>query len=227
MKLLIISDGHGNTRQLEKLSSVAGDVDAVVYGGDFAEFNKPETGKPFLEKLAKLHDVVFAVVGNCDEPAFLQEVENHDMSVQASLTYFDGLAVIGSGGGSKFTGTTPNERTDDELVSDLSMVLSSPRPDSNWGNLIVITHNPPAGTKLDQIPTGAHVGSPGIRSFIEEFQPLLAVSGHIHESRAVDGLGRTKLVNPGALAEGYYAVADISFDGAKNAAVASLELLSL
>lgn len=227
MRLLIISDGHGNAGQLEKLSAVAEKADAVIFGGDFAEFKKPETGKPFLEKLVKLHDTIFSVTGNCDEPEFLQELENFDICVQNSLSYFEGLAFAGSGGGSKFTGTTPNERTDEELVSDLSIVSSSPRPDSDWNNLVIITHNPPAETKLDQISSGAHVGSPGIRKFIEKYQPLLAVSGHIHESRALDEIGRTKLVNPGALAEGYYAIAEISFPGGQDGVVDSLELFSL
>lgn len=229
MKLLIISDGHGDTSRLEKLSGIAENMDAVIFAGDFAEFKKPETGKPFLERLVKLHDCVFSVTGNCDEPDFLQELENFDICVQGSLAYFKGLSFIGSGGGSKFTGTTPNERTDEELVSDLSIIPSSSGHDHDqeWNNLIVITHNPPEGTKLDQIPAGAHVGSPEIRKFIETHRPLLAVSGHIHESRALDELGRTKLVNPGALADGYYAVAEISFPDGKTAEVTSLELFSL
>ena len=60
------------------------------------------------------------------------------------------------------------------------------------------------------ITGGAHAGSPSIRAFLEAERPLLAVSGHIHEGRAVDSLGETTLVNPGPLCDGYYAVAEIT-----------------
>lgn len=213
MKLLILSDGHGNTKALEALAPEAAAADAVLFAGDFAAFGKPETGKPFLEHLAKLHDHVFAVAGNCDVPEFTEEMENYDLSVQKSLSYFAGLTLAGSGGGSRFTGTTPNERTDEELTSDLAIVTQSTPEAAQWQNLVVLTHNPPKDTNLDRTDSGAHVGSAGIRKFIEDCQPLLVVSGHIHESRGVDKIGRTRLVNPGALAEGFYAVAEISFSG--------------
>jgi Icc-related predicted phosphoesterase len=37
-----------------------------------------------------------------------------------------------------------------------------------------------------------------VRALIEEMQPLLGLHGHIHESRAVEKLGRTVCVNPGS-----------------------------
>ena len=49
-----------------------------------------------------------------------------------------------------------------------------------------------------------HVGSTAVREFIEEAQPDICLCGHIHESRAVDRIGRTVVVNPGALAGGGY-----------------------
>ena len=223
MKLLVISDGHGNTEQLERLAPIAANVDAVLYAGDFAAFDKPETGAPFLERLAKLHDNVFAVLGNCDEPSFIEELERRDICVQGQLVFFEGLAIAGSGGGSKFTGTTPYERFDEELVSDLAIVRKNSEESGRLDNLVLIAHSPPHGTALDRIDSGAHVGSVGIRQFIEDFQPLLAVSGHIHESRGVDQIGNSQLVNPGSLAEGFYAIAEIAQgEGGKKAAKVEL-----
>jgi Icc-related predicted phosphoesterase len=71
------------------------------------------------------------------------------------------------------------------------------------------------------------VGSPLIRSFIEARQPLLVVSGHIHESFAIDTIGSSTLVNPGSLAEGRYAVAEITGGNGKPFAIASIELKTL
>ena len=67
---------------------------------------------------------------------------------------------------------------------------------------ILVLHSPPRGTRCDVIHTGAHVGSRAVRRFVEERQPPLVLSGHIHESPRVSGawrdeLGRTTVVNPG------------------------------
>jgi uncharacterized protein len=232
MKVLIVSDGHGAIEMLDRLEPVAKDADFILYGGDFAEFGKIETGKPFLERLTALHDRIFAVSGNCDDGNFKELLEDYDISIEGSLSYFSGLMFSGSGGGSKFTGTTPNERTDEELVSDLHLVAESAEgaeadESALWDNLVIITHNPPANTKCDMIPGGVHVGSPLIKAFIEKHKPLLAVCGHIHESAAIDMVGPTTLVNPGSLAEGKYAIAEISGGGKLPFAISSIALRAL
>jgi uncharacterized protein len=42
------------------------------------------------------------------------------------------------------------------------------------------------------------VGSKAARQIIEEYQPLLAFHGHIHESRGITTIGRTTCINPGS-----------------------------
>ena len=42
------------------------------------------------------------------------------------------------------------------------------------------------------------VGSKAARQIIEEYQPLLALHGHIHESRGITTIGRTTCINPGS-----------------------------
>ena len=134
MKFLVISDLHGNLDVLDKMQDLFKEADAVLFAGDFAKFGEPETGLPALEKLCSLHDSIYAVIGNCDEPAFLSELDSRDISVEKTLTSLDGLSLAGSGGGSKFTGTTPFERTDEELLSDFGMVTG--QGEGEWNNLI-------------------------------------------------------------------------------------------
>jgi Icc-related predicted phosphoesterase len=43
-------------------------------------------------------------------------------------------------------------------------------------------------------------------------QPLICFTGHIHEARGIDAIGRTKLINPGPLREGGYAYAVLHDD---------------
>lgn len=209
MKLLIISDGHGDLEKLKRIKPVADGVDAIIFGGDFAAFKKIETGAPFLNELLKIHKNIFAVLGNCDAPEFEKKLKDAGVSITGEVKNFEGLIFAGSGGGSKFTGTTPYERTDEELVKDLTDAFEKANI-TEAGNLVLVCHNPPHGAKVDKVAPMVHVGSKGITAFIEKHKPLLVVSGHIHESFAVDKIGETVLVNPGALMEGRYALAEIT-----------------
>ncbi len=125
MKFLIISDAHGNVENVEKLSDVAKNVDAVLFGGDFAKFGEVQTGKGVLDAIVRLHDTVFAVRGNCDEENFIDEMKAADIEIEGSISFHEGLAFAGTGGGTKFSLDTPFERDEDDIVSDLSIVRSS------------------------------------------------------------------------------------------------------
>ena len=47
-------------------------------------------------------------------------------------------------------------------------------------------------------PVPTPVGSTAVRQIIEEEQPLLALHGHIHESRGEARIGRTLCINSGS-----------------------------
>lgn len=207
MKFLVLSDIHGDVAALDRLDAAFAAADAVLFGGDFAQFAHTETALPVLKKLCAKHEVIFSVLGNCDEPEFLTQLEDADISVQGSVAWHEGLAFAGSGGGSRFTGTTPFERDDEELAGDFAVVADSPEgadADGHWNNLVLIMHNPPKDTACDLLPNGAHVGSAALRAFIEQTAPLAVVTGHIHESAGIDHIGTTAVINPGSLAEGKY-----------------------
>ena len=74
---------------------------------------------------------------------------------------------------------------------------------------IFCPHAPPQGTACDRLPSGEHVGSAVIRNFVETEQPDLVLCGHIHESRGVDEIEGSRIVNPGPAAAGHYAVVEI------------------
>jgi Icc-related predicted phosphoesterase len=118
--------------------------------------------------------------------------------------------TIGGLGGSNVTGmNTTFELQDSEARSILS---SLGRVD------ILVSHCPPAKTKCD-MAGGRHIGSLPVREYIEREDPAVVLSGHAHESRAIDRLGGTTVVNPGPLMEGKYAVLNLG-------AIVSVELKS-
>jgi Icc-related predicted phosphoesterase len=62
----------------------------------------------------------------------------------------------------------------------------------------------------------APVGSTAVRKVIEQAQPLLALHGHVHESRATKMIGRTLCINPGSeYSEGVLRGALVNFKGNK------------
>jgi len=108
---------------------------------------------------------------------------------------------------------TPREVPEEELTSLLEQMVKGVRDVSR---LVLIAHVPPHDTVIDQAPklvrkdgelaidrrggqaVMVSVGSVAVRKFIEKHQPLIALHGHIHESRGIIRIGRTTCVNPGS-----------------------------
>jgi Icc-related predicted phosphoesterase len=74
---------------------------------------------------------------------------------------------------------------------------------NNLSNAIFLFHSPPYQTNLDRaavdgkmidyVPLDLNVGSIAVRRFIETYQPLLTLHGHVHESARITGLWKDKI----------------------------------
>jgi len=87
---------------------------------------------------------------------------------------------------------------------------------------ILVCHAPPAKTALGVIGDGTDVGSVALGRWIQKYQPLLTLHGHIHESPEVTGehtakLGRTTAHQPGQGANGMlaYSIVTINDEGVR------------
>ena len=217
IKLLVMSDLHAVNSQLDKLDGEYEKADGIIFAGDFAECFKPETGKEALDLLCKKHENIFAVLGNCDNEDFLEDLENQDISVEKTLVFCEGLAFAGAGGGSKFTGKTEFERTEEEILSDFDIVKNTVEENGDkslWNSLILVCHNPPKGETVDAVNPEVHAGSQMFTDYIKENQPVAVVCGHIHEGVGVEKIGNTTVMNPGSFGEkGTYGWLELSKDG--------------
>jgi Icc-related predicted phosphoesterase len=138
--------------------------------------------------------------------------ESKVMSLAAGTTEF---RLASSGWSNPTPWNTHRERSEDELRESLFKLVEGEDPDRT----ILNVHVPPYNSTLDEgpeideaktrdsivvqrtslgNPLTAPVGSTGVRQLIEEFQPILSLHGHIHESRRAVTIGRTLCINPGS-----------------------------
>lgn len=110
-------------------------------------------------------------------------------------------AIFGIGASTFTPFGTPSEFPESTFAGWLENSWQKAR---KYPHTVLVSHNPPKDSACDVIPGNIHVGSTAVREFLEEAQPDVCLCGHIHEARAVDRVGRTIVVNPGALAQGGY-----------------------
>jgi len=60
------------------------------------------------------------------------------------------------------------------------------------------TTDPPSPIVVAGVAQSAPVGSTAVRKVVEKYQPMLQLTGHIHESRGLVKVGRTTVINPGS-----------------------------
>jgi Icc-related predicted phosphoesterase len=106
---------------------------------------------------------------------------------------------------------TPRECSEEQLWNKLEALV--PLVSGNWSKVICNFHCPPYGTRLDLAPKldknlrpvytlgnpeFANVGSKSVRKFLEKYQPLVSLHGHIHEASGIEQIGKTTAFNPGS-----------------------------
>lgn len=104
----------------------------------------------------------------------------------------------------------PRDVTEEELAKTIDTMMSKlDDPRLSVFNF----HAPPFNTCLDVAPeldkdlrpvlklgqpSMINAGSTSIRKAIEEYQPVLGLHGHIHESKGVERIGKSLCINPGS-----------------------------
>jgi Icc-related predicted phosphoesterase len=189
MKFLAFTDLHGDKDFLKQLVQRAKDeeIDFVVCAGDLSVFGQGL--KMVLKEFSQLGKKLYLIPGNHEDQEALEEA----VKGYSGCVNFHGKAVkekdyvfLGYGG----NGFTVED-------GEFRRIAREWYGKYNGQKLVLVTHGPPQGTKLDKVNNG-YVGNVDYRRFIERVQPKLVISGHIHENAgAVDVIGKVKYVNPG------------------------------
>jgi uncharacterized protein len=188
LKILAAGDFHGDSTRAKKLAEKAEKekVDLVILAGDITgPIESKNILKPFKDKKQK---VVF-VPGNWEtsETAdFLSKLYGIKNIEKNYLKYKD-VGVFGIG--------SPDWQLNLDEKKSFNKLKKEFEKIKDLEKKIMVSHLHAKGTKseLSGVP-----GSTGVRKAIEEFQPDLFISGHIHEAEGLsEKIGKTRVINVG------------------------------
>jgi uncharacterized protein len=212
MNILGLTDIHGHVKALQDMNDMILAADLILLVGDITNFGRQAEIESILSALEPHGEKVLAVSGNCDYPEVDVCLTDRNLNLHATSVVVDGIGFLGLGGSLITPFGTPNEMSEDEIESCLDRAYARIEPDTPF---VLVSHQPPHGTRCDRLASGMHVGSRSVRNFIEKRRPLACFTGHIHESVGTDWIGATPIINPGPLGRGFYAFAEISRQSAK------------
>jgi uncharacterized protein len=166
------------------------------------------------ERLSDRNVPLILIPGNDDEfviDEILDRPQYVPVNADGKVVDLPGeLQLLACGWSNNTPWQTPREETEDELYARLDALarqVSDPR------RAVFMIHVPPHDSGLDTAPILDHnlrptvsagdvlrgpVGSTAVRRIIEEYQPVLSIHGHIHESGGERKIGKTLCINPGS-----------------------------
>ncbi len=206
MRLIALTDIHDNALSINRIGRQLMEADLVLVAGDITTFGNKKDAQRIIETLYNYNQNILAVPGNCDPPDVGLYLRELNISLDKVMREINGYYFWGLGGSLPAPGGTPNELTEQQfenILNSLSKQIKEPQ------NLILLIHQPPFNTRADGLYGNEHVGSFALRRFVEQVQPLAYFTGHIHEGKGIDFIGKTVIVNPGPLRNGGFASAKL------------------
>ena len=156
---------------------------------------------------------LYVMLGNDDEPALREVLAGSAFVVDCedrTVELGEGFQMLSCGFANPTPWHSPREMPEEELQRHLEQLAGQlEEPSRSVFNL----HVPPIRTPIDTAPVvdenlspvirGGSIlmgpaGSQAVRNVLERYQPLIALHGHIHESRGTVKIGKTICINPGS-----------------------------
>lgn len=206
MKILVMGDIHGQCPNIFNYLQ-KNKVDLMILTGDITHFGPEKLGEEILKEICIFETLTLTIPGNCDQTYIYGEIENSNaINIHNKSLIIKNMGICGFGGSNPTPFNTPLEFAEIQIYSQLEKLMSEIE---NQEIRILVTHAPPWNTRADILSSGHHAGSESIRKIIEEYQPTLNVCGHIHESKAIDKIGDTIIINPGESSKGFASIIEI------------------
>jgi Icc-related predicted phosphoesterase len=189
MKILFFSDTHGDMDVIAKLKKKSFDADVVICAGDVSvmEANLPQ----IMEELNEFKKPLLLIHGNHENERGLKDLcqsLDNVIFLHKAVHHMGDYVFFGYGG----DGFSTNDPEFTRIANAFFRQQAKGKK-----RMILVTHGPAYNTEIDKIgnePTG----NKSYRQFIDDLQPHLAVSGHLHENAGRHHkIGRTLFLNPG------------------------------
>ena len=198
---IVFGDIHERISAVERIDGI-GKAAGILLSGDLTNLGTRESATRIVDAVTALNPRVYAQIGNMDTQAVDRLLTEREVNVHNTVTDLGGgvgLAAVGYSTPTPFG--TPSEVDDAQICQWAHDVLEAA---GNFKQVILMIHTPPRGEVVDRLPSGVHVGSPGVRALIEKYQPSIVVTGHIHEAAGDERMGRSHVLNPGNFGAGGY-----------------------
>jgi Icc-related predicted phosphoesterase len=200
MNILAVTDIHSSGRINQTgLSEIIAqeNIDLLIIAGDLTTWGTVKLVEKILEKFNALEIPVLYIPGNMDAPKSTEIKLTNVTPLHNKAIELSGITFIGIGGSNPTPFPCPNIFSEEEINQMLETVKQSTEEKAP---IILVSHAPPKNSEADKVRGGHHVGSVAVRDFIEKYNPLAVICGHIHESKSISEIEKTLCVNPGPMA---------------------------
>lgn len=229
---LAFGDIHDDISRLASIPELAG-AEGVIVTGDMTLGGGIRQAQRVLEPIAASVPRLFAQIGNMDRAEVTGWLESEGWNLHGrAREIFPGVVLLGVGCSPFTPFGTPSEHSEsrlaqwmEEALAEAGTLAGEGGPSSDPPVLVLVSHTPPHATACDRLDSGTPVGSTAVREFVEKYQPALCLCGHIHEARAEDHLGKTRIINPGTLNAGGYVVLRLETGQGRPEVCAELKIL--
>jgi len=188
MKIFVFSDLHGDAKKINKILNYIKKEkpDVTICAGDISEFGKDLYA--ILKRFSSLKNFII-IPGNHEDEEGLKRICKELKLIYLHKASFslNGFVFFGYGGG----GFSKVDLGFESIAKKFIKTIKNEK-------IILVTHAPPYGTKIDNI-NGVYSGCISFTRFVEKFNPLLHICGHLHETEGyTDNIRSTPIINPGS-----------------------------
>ncbi len=205
MRILAISDIHGEKKFFDAAADLIGSADLVALCGDIGKGGDRKSAEDVLSCIERYTTRIIGVHGNWDRDDVSSLLEDRGYNLHGRGRIIDGIGFFGVGGSSQTPMNTASEYTEDEFSEYLSAGYGQI---SNAASSVLISHAPPHRVR-DRTFIGLRGGSRVVRKFIEDNKVDLCLAGHIHEAHGVERFNNCLVANSGSFKKGRYSLIEI------------------
>lgn len=189
MNIFALSDFHENLKALKKAKERSKEGEIIICHGDLTNWGR-NLDKMVKEVCSWGKPALFLHGNHESEKEMRDAVKKYDNAVFLHMaSYRIGKYLIFGYGGGGFSKTEEGfENASEKFAKEIK------KDDI----VVMVTHGPPYGSKVDKLGDLGHRGCKSYTDFIDKHKPMLWICGHLHETFGIIDIRKnTVIANPG------------------------------